>query len=531
MSSNIKLIKKCFINLPFALSCFIFNYITINADNAFFEIFKNYTVVFPLGAALIALQYAIFKDNLYNFFMSRTTVNKILSILGTIGIAHFYLTKLEVLHNIEYSIIFYIMTAISIAPFITILLSKLYSYLEKIFKIIEKDITKYDKITIAVISILLFILLVFTFMKASVFYTSNKLEADIVYTSDTLPLIKHNAWMNIYHWENDIRQPLFAVFSAPFVAPIYGITCWMQNTSEMIVPLTIGISNIFLLVLSAYVLSTLLEKGNNRVGFMMFYISTFSVLLFSIMLEQYVSTLFWIVLLIYMYINNIEERELAYTAAVGTLITNGILLPLVCNIKNGFRNNLIKMITAIAYVISILLAFSRFDIMIIFSLRLKYLMQFSGSSLTFLQKIIQYSHFIPNCFIAINDGAVPGLYWKLASLTSINVFGIIMIIICFISFILNRKDKLSRICFGWILFSFIIMCVVGWGTRENGLVLYSLYFSWAVVILIYKFIKHLIDRIKMKRFLNIVMITISISLFTYNLYDLIKMINYLAQFK
>jgi hypothetical protein len=27
--------------------------------------------------------------------------------------------------------------------------------------------------------------------------------------------------------------------------------------------------------------------------------------------------------------------------------------------------------------------------------------------------------------------------------------------------------------------SFLVLCLVGWGTAENGLILYSLYFGWA----------------------------------------------------
>ncbi|MBQ3759905.1 MAG: hypothetical protein IJJ91_02125 [Synergistaceae bacterium] len=40
----------------------------------------------------------------------------------------------------------------------------------------------------------------------------------------------------------------------------------------------------------------------------------------------------------------------------------------------------------------------------------------------------------------------------------------------------------------WLLYSFIILCVFGWGTAENGLILYSLYFSWAVFILMFSLV-------------------------------------------
>ena len=70
-------------------------------------------------------------------------------------------------------------------------------------------------------------------------------------------------------------------------------------------------------------------------------------------------------------------------------------------------------------------------------------------------------------------------------------------------FIVNIKDKLNRISFYWVIFSFIILCVVGWGTLENGLILYALYFSWAIVILMYNLIKQIFNLInKEKAFLD-----------------------------
>ena len=66
----------------------------------------------------------------------------------------------------------------------------------------------------------------------------------------------------------------------------------------------------------------------------------------------------------------------------------------------------------------------------------------------------------------------------------------------------------------WILFSFALLCVMGWGTNENGLILYSLYFSWAYIILIYLFIDKLIKNDLIKR---IIIIILCISIFVFNI--------------
>ena len=75
--------------------------------------------------------------------------------------------------------------------------------------------------------------------------------------------------------------------------------------------------------------------------------------------------------------------------------------------------------------------------------------------------------------------------WQLNPSNSINITGLIVIGLAFLGAFVSRKNKMCRLSFMWLLYSFVILCVIGWGTAENGLVLYSLYFSWAAFILIF----------------------------------------------
>ena len=59
-----------------------------------------------------------------------------------------------------------------------------------------------------------------------------------------------------------------------------------------------------------------------------------------------------------------------------------------------------------------------------------------------------------------------------------------MLVICLISFVINRKNKFAVVSFAWIAFSFVILGLVGWGSKENGMILYSYYFGWAFISLI-----------------------------------------------
>lgn len=80
--------------------------------------------------------------------------------------------------------------------------------------------------------------------------------------------------------------------------------------------------------------------------------------------------------------------------------------------------------------------------------------------------------------------------------TQTNIMGIIITFLIILGFILNRKDNFSQIAFVWCIFSFILLFLIGWGTSENGLILYTFYFSWAFICLIFKLIEKLLHKHK-----------------------------------
>ena len=112
-----------------------------------------------------------------------------------------------------------------------------------------------------------------------------------------------------------------------------------------------------------------------------------------------------------------------------------------------------------------------------------------------------------------------------------NLLGIIILVLVTISFILNKKDKLSKISYYWVIFSVLLLCVVGWGTQENGLVLYSLYFSWAFIILIYNLFKWIFNKLKINKYFKYCILSITVMILIFNLYNLNEMITYISQIK
>ena len=73
-------------------------------------------------------------------------------------------------------------------------------------------------------------------------------------------------------------------------------------------------------------------------------------------------------------------------------------------------------------------------------------------------------------------------------LTSASIFGVAILILCLVSFFIHRKNVLSRISLAWVCLSVISVVIVGWGSAENGVVLYALYFGWAFFVLLFQLV-------------------------------------------
>ncbi len=138
-------------------------------------------------------------------------------------------------------------------------------------------------------------------------------------------------------------------------------------------------------------------------------------------------------------------------------------------------------------------------------------MTFTGKKLSFNNKLKQFLYFVRTLFLAPANNKIiiynKYFCYRLGSIKNYSIIGIAIILLCLISFIINRKKIIAKISFLWIVYSFIILCLIGWGTKENSLILYSLYFFWAYIVLIFMLINN-IKNIKIKKITYLVIIII-----------------------
>lgn len=348
-----------------------------------------------------------------------------------------------------------------------------------------------ERLWFAIGGLLLTALILVSYALTTVFYAPNSAlndiwHNDIVYTTDTSVLMSRNIYLIVSAAENDIRQPLFGLFAAPF-ALLSGLLSEPLFFAPRAYFCWIAILQAALMLLSAAMLKRMLKlQGSGKGLFLACYGVTYPFLLFALNLEQYVFALFWLILLVYQYCaSDSENRALVWVAATGSLLTSGITIFLVSD-----RRPLVKrccdMLRACLIFLACMVIFARFTLISSFVSDLLYLLRFTGEKLSFSERFIQFSRFPVICLIApaaeiISTGG--DMCFRAATVSSVDPIGILLLLAAIAGFALNRKEKIAQVSFCWILFSFLLLCAVGWGTAENGLILYSLYFSWAYLAL------------------------------------------------
>ena len=394
-----------------------------------------------------------------------------------------------------------------------------YLGLKKLVPIIKKfikSLTKFEKWYLIIIFIVAFVLTYIIYNITTAFYYSPVGDYDILYTSDSAALLKGDAFFNINMVENDLRQPLFGLLAMPFafLAKVFSDIFFFVANGYAVFLTTIQIT---LLGFTVLMLTRLLKfNSKQKLNYIILYFSAFSTLAFAFILEQYIIALFYLILMIYVYYQSKLETNYTYIGSVGTLLTSGICLPFISktkNIKTWFKSAL----KCAAAFLGIMLIAGQLDLIVGAIDNFKGLMNYGGDKLSFIERFEQFLAFIQSIFLGPDTRVIQNAGYLSLLLEKVNGFsiiGIIVLIICLISLIINRKNKMAIVSGLWILFSFALLCVMGWGTNENGLILYSLYFSWAFIILIYLFIDKLIKNDLIKR---IIIIILCISIFVFNI--------------
>ena len=178
----------------------------------------------------------------------------------------------------------------------------------------------------------------------------------------------------------------------------------------------------------------------------------------------------------------------------------------------------------------LLLAFSRVDIILGVASSLVDMNQFTGVKLTWMDKFFQYSAFLKSCLFAPAAEVTPNMWgnlsWQLMPAKGVSIAGLALLLAAVISAVWNRNKKSSLLAAGWLGFSVAILFGLGWGTQENGLILYALYFGWVFPVLLFQLAQKLADTCKIPALLPIATIGMTATMMIVNVSALAQTVGF-----
>ena len=514
------------------------------------QISKNGIIALLLSYLLIIL---IFSQTagVIGKIKNSSLIVKIYSLISTVGICYYsrqifvsnissssFLREICEKIRINHTVFlrwFSAVAALISCVIIFILVLLLLDYVKNKLTPLFQSLSKAEIIVYLLITVMLFMFVGFAFSGSNAFWGTD-LKHDIVYTSDSASLVESNVYLRLYHDQNDLRQPLFAVFSAPFIGLGYALSVPLSHFSTVFTPMFMNFVQVIMLVVTNLMLTKILNLSKcSRICFMLIYTVLYTTLLFSVMMEQYIVGYFWLIFAIYSYIEYKRASEISLSAAGGTLLTSLVFLPLSYRAKTNSRDNLRPFISAIEKsvlgFIVLLFSFGRLDVFLNFFERTNLLFVFTGGE-GIAGRINQYSSFVSSCFIAPNATIDAENYehisWQLSrdNISHINILGVVLVLLCIVSFIVNRDNILTKISAFWVCFSMLLLCIVGWGSPENGMILYSLYFVWAFLILLFQLIEWVSKKLNFKLFTPIVSCIIVVVLGLLNYQGIRDLLNF-----
>ncbi len=457
--------------------------------------------------AFLILLYLVFKRNMLSFFFKKTNL---LVLMFAVVLASQYILPIAegvimrrpdgymAFADVEFAKIMARIAFIAIVSFFYIFIDVFFNNAKLWFSASDRIERRF----IAVSFLLLSSLIVFLYLSTDMFYLpeygGNLIQYNVLFSNDTGDLISSDVYLDLNAPQNDLRHPLFAVFSLPFSVFAHFIEdCLLLDRSGY--SIIMGIIQAFLFIVSMVSVARMLEaKKQTKLLFLVLTAVSYPFLLNTLNLEQYVFSVFWLIMFIYYYVFNLKGKRYLFIASTGSLLTSGIMFPLLTDKTEKFKSRIATVFKSALATFGFITVFGQLPVFFRFIEEVIWLVGFSRTEVTVATKVLQYFDFVASCFVApaIGIDALSNPYISLVikSTDGINLVGVALLAIVVMGFILNHKQSFARICFCWVLFSIALLVVGGWGVDSNDVILYVGYFSFAYLSLFYLFINKIFEK-------------------------------------
>ena len=353
-----------------------------------------------------------------------------------------------------------------------------------------KHMDNFEKLAYITTSIIVFGLLLFMYTNKVNFYH----EYNVVYSIDSGEV--YDKYLPDPHYY-DVRHPLTSILTFP----VYAIVDFLCN--DNLKPIILQFINIQLLILTGLELKRLTKNK----WVYIFYILSFTSLVYILFLEKYILSVFLMVTYMYNIFINKNDSDGLLIFSIGTLPTNlYIMVTEFCKkidlIKKG--ENLLKIL--VLSLITIILTGRIPFVKTVFSDIALNSVNYSAEDYTLLNKFNSTSKMIESTFIALPSSeheltSLAGIDYKAwiwddvtENVSYVGLLVIMFIIIGIIDIIRKKKNVYYPFISSFIS-SFVLFMIIGWDIHESPL--FAICFSFAIIPLFIYALGMLFKKIKL----------------------------------
>lgn len=316
---------------------------------------------------------------------------------------------------------------------------------------------------------------------------------DTIYAMDSSALLRDEIYDNNNTGLNtDIRHPFAQTAGTPM-----GIVSRVVGQLFHFIPYAqehaLQIFTFLMIALSGVLVARLLTVKTKKVNVAIFvaYVCLYSTLIFTLPFEQYVPSVFFMILFVYAVLNGWSYKWTLFPLLVsaGFIITSAAIGVLYLFNKEPIKQRIGKLVGAAVGYLLVVVATGKILTLFHANRQLGNVDKFANGT-TLVEKLNQFTNFIATTLTkGYHETFFDGSFWKYRTaalaVEQVNLVGIIILILALIGLYAGRHKVLTWVAGFWATMAFVICVVIGWGSVNNEMALYSFYFGWAYFILVF----------------------------------------------
>lgn len=349
-----------------------------------------------------------------------------------------------------------------------------YLYKDVILKLIL-SMDKTEKVICYTYVFIMALIIIYAYSKSSAFTFTSYIDAEgvqnVVQFDAILDCDSVTTQYDIRTFSSNLRHPTYSFVVLPEYVLARTISYLFVNKSQMCLL-------IFMLfkIIKLSIVGLCAKRLTGSKWIMLMLYTSWPYFIYGITVERHVDALFWLVIMVYVYVKRKNENYYPILLSSGANLVCIAITPVVIKASNVKEYIKKGVLIAVSFCYTIIITGNLWNIISTKDAGSSYIDR--GS---YLDNFRRFTVAIKSCFGGINI-RYESYYNSYYDESGLSIFGILILVICVISFVVLRNNLYVKICSYWLFVCTFVFPVFGFSSDDYSM--HMILFSWAVISLV-----------------------------------------------